>query len=174
LITSIVEDYRSQIEKENGNIKILYNKPKSNNLLIVEADRGRITQAISNLLSNAIKFSPREDGIVSITAKEENNDNDNNNNRQIIVSVKDNGEGIHPEILPRLFSKFATKSSKGTGLGLFITKSIIEAHGGTILAENILDRERGATFTFSLPLSKKQQQQQKQHSNMKKISNYQK
>jgi two-component system, OmpR family, sensor histidine kinase VicK len=175
LITSIVEDYRSQIEKENGNVKLLYNKPMSNNLLIVEADRGRITQAISNLLSNAIKFSPREDGIVSITAKEENNDNDNNNNQQIIVSVKDNGEGIDPNILPRLFSKFATKSSKGTGLGLFITKNIIEAHGGTISAENILDRERGATFTFSLPLSKKQQQQQqKQHSNMKKISNYQK
>jgi signal transduction histidine kinase len=160
----------------------LYNKPKSNNLLIVEADRVRIAQAISNLLSNAIKFSPREDGIVSITAKEEKNDNNNknkNNNQQIIVSVKDNGEGIHPEILPRLFSKFATKSSKGTGLGLFITKSIIEAHGGTISAENILDRERGATFTFTLPLSKKQQQhqeqqQQKQHSNIKKISNYQK
>ena len=184
LITSIVEDYRSQIEKENGNIKLLYNKPKSNNLLIVEADRGRIAQAISNLLSNAIKFSPRENGIVSITAKQEKNDDyDNNNktnNQKIIVSVKDNGEGIHPEIFPRLFMKFATKSSKGTGLGLFITKSIIEAHGGTISAENILDRERGATFTFTLPLSKKQQQQhqeqqqQKQHSNIKKINNYQK
>src|SRR5919106_1186967 len=178
LITSIVEDYRSQIEKENGNVKLLYNKAKSNNLLIVEADRGRIAQAISNLLSNAIKFSPRENGIVSITAKQEKNDDDNNNktnNQKIIVSVKDNGEGIHPEIFPRLFTKFATKSYKGTGLGLFITKSIIEAHGGTISAENILDRERGATFTFTLPLSKKQQQhqeqqQQKQHSNIKKIS----
>ena len=182
LITSIVEDYRSQIEKENGNVKLLYNKAKSNNLLTVEADRGRIAQAISNLLSNAIKFSPRENGIVSITAKQEKNDDDDNNktnNQKIIVSVKDNGEGIHPEIFPRLFTKFATKSSKGTGLGLFITKSIIEAHGGTISAENTLDRERGATFTFTLPLSKKQQQhqeqqQQKQHSNIKKISNYQK
>ena len=183
LITSVIEDYRSQIEKENGNVTLLYNKPKSNNLLIVEADRGRITQAISNLLSNAIKFSPREGGIVSITAKEENKDNDddnNNNNQQVIVSVKDNGEGIHPEIFPRLFTKFATKSSKGTGLGLFITKNIIEAHGGTIWAENILDSERGATFTFSLPLSKKQQQQnqeqhqRKQYSNLKKSGNYQK
>jgi two-component system, OmpR family, sensor histidine kinase VicK len=179
LITSIVEDYRSQIEKENGNVKLVYSKPKRNDFLIVEADRGRITQAISNLLSNAIKFTLNEDGIVSITAKEEKNDNDddddnnNNNNQKVIVSVKDNGEGIHPEIFPRLFMKFATKSSKGTGLGLFITKSIIEAHGGTIWAENILDGGRGATFTFSLPLSKKQQQKEQQ-SNREQSSSLQK
>jgi two-component system, OmpR family, sensor histidine kinase VicK len=173
LITSVVEDYRSQIEKENGNVKLLYNKPKRDDFLIVEADRERIIQAISNLLSNALKFTPREGGIVSITVKEKKNHNDINS-QQVIVSVTDNGEGIHPEIFPRLFSKFATKSSKGTGLGLFITKSIIEAHGGTIYAENILDGERGATFTFSLPLSKKQQQQQKeQHSNMEQISSHQ-
>jgi signal transduction histidine kinase len=61
------------------------------------------------------------------------------------------GAGIHPEILPRLFSKFATTSYKGTGLGLFICKSIIESHGGKIWAENNAD-VRGATFTFSLPL----------------------
>jgi two-component system, OmpR family, sensor histidine kinase VicK len=176
LITSIVEDYRSQIEKENGNVKLLYSKPKRNDFLVVEADRGRIAQVISNLLSNAIKFTLREDGIVSITAKEEKNDNDNNTNQKVIVSVKDNGEGIHPEIFPRLFMKFATKSAKGTGLGLFITKSIIEAHGGTIWAENILDGERGAVFTFSLPLSKKQQQHQQrneQQSNMEQISSNQ-
>jgi two-component system sensor histidine kinase VicK len=176
LITSIVEDYRSQIEKENGNVKLLYSKPNRNDFLVIEADRGRITQVISNLLSNAIKFTLREDGIVSITAKEEKNDNDNNTNQKVIVSVKDNGEGIHPEIFPRLFMKFATKSAKGTGLGLFITKSIIEAHGGTIWAENILDGERGAVFTFSLPLSKKQQQHQQrkeQQSNMEQISSNQ-
>ena len=175
LITSIVEDYRSQIEKENGNVKLLYSKAKDNNFLIVEADRGRITQAISNLLSNAIKFTLSEDGIVSITAKEEKNNN--NTNQKVVVSVKDNGEGIHPEIFPRLFMKFATKSSKGTGLGLFITKSIIEAHGGTIWAENILDGERGATFTFTLPLSKKQQQQQQKkekQSNMEQSRSLQK
>jgi two-component system, OmpR family, sensor histidine kinase VicK len=175
LITSIVEDYRSQIEKENGNVKLLYSKAKENDFLIVEADRGRITQAISNLLSNAIKFTLSEDGIVSITAKEEKNNN--NTNQKVVVSVKDNGEGIHPEIFPRLFMKFATKSSKGTGLGLFITKSIIEAHGGTIWAENILDGERGATFTFSLPLSKKQQQQQQKkekQSNMEQSRSLQK
>ena len=173
LITSVVEDHKSQIEKENYNVNLSYSKSEKNDFLMVEADRGRITQVISNLLSNALKFTPKEGGIVSITAKEKKNDN--YNNQQVIVSVTDNGEGIHPEIFPRLFMKFATKSSKGTGLGLFITKSIIEAHGGTIYAENISDGERGATFTFSLPLSKKQQQQQKeQHSNMQQISSHQK
>ena len=71
--------------------------------------------------------------------------------RQVIVSVKDSGAGIDPEILPRLFTKFVTKSDKGTGLGLFISKSIIESHGGKIWAENNSDG-KGAMFTFSLPI----------------------
>ena len=150
LITLIIEDHRSQIEKEKYNVNLSYSKSEKNDFLIVEADRGRITQVISNLLNNAIKFTPREGGIVSVTAKEKKNDNDINS-QQVIVSVKDNGEGIHPEILPRLFSKFTTKSFSGIGLGLFISKSIIEAHGGRIWAENNAD-EKGATFTFSLPI----------------------
>ena len=76
----------------------------------------------------------------------------NNNSKEVIVTVKDTGTGINPEILPRLFSKFVTKSQKGTGLGLFISKSIIEAHGGRIWAENNA-KGKGATFSFSLPLS---------------------
>lgn len=70
----------------------------------------------------------------------------------VVVSLKDDGPGIDPEIMPRLFTKFATKSDIGTGLGLFISKSIIEAHGGKIWAENNLDG-KGATFTFSLPVT---------------------
>ena len=150
LITLIIEDHRSQIEKEKYNVNLSYSKSEKNDFLIVEADRGRITQVISNLLNNANKFTPREGGIVSVTAKEKKNDNDINS-QQVIVSVKDNGEGIHPEISPRLFSKFTTKSFSGIGLGLFISKSIIEAHGGRIWAENNAD-EKGATFTFSLPI----------------------
>ena len=150
LITLIIEDHRSQIEKEKYNVNLSYSKSEKNDFLMVEADRGRITQVISNLLNNAIKFTPREGGIVSVIAKEEKNDNDINS-QQVIVSVKDNGEGIHPEILSRLFSKFTTKSFSGIGLGLFISKSIIEAHGGKIWAENNAD-EKGATFTFSLPI----------------------
>jgi two-component system sensor histidine kinase VicK len=86
-----------------------------------------------------------------------NSNDNNNNNNQVIVSVKDTGAGIDPEIQPRLFEKFATKSDKGTGLGLFICKSIIEAHGGRMWAENNNDTDgegtRGATFYFTLPLS---------------------
>jgi signal transduction histidine kinase len=105
-------------------------------------------------------------GIVSITTRkleEKDYSVDNPGLRteereQVMVSISDNGEGIHPEVLPRLFTKFATKSETGgTGLGLYITKSIIEAHGGRIWAQNNKDGT-GATFSFTLPLSKKQQQ----------------
>jgi signal transduction histidine kinase len=69
-----------------------------------------------------------------------------------VISVKDTGQGIDPEILPKLFTKFATKSQTGTGLGLFISKSIVESYGGKIWAENNKDT-KGATFSFSLPMS---------------------
>jgi signal transduction histidine kinase len=79
----------------------------------------------------------------------------NNNNEQVIVSIKDTGTGIDPEILPRLFTKFVTKSQTGgTGLGLFICKGIVEAHGGRMWAENNKDGEKGATFYFTLPLTR--------------------
>ena len=91
-------------------------------------------------------------GVVSITIRK-------GERGEIIVNISDNGEGIHPEILPRLFTKFATKSEAGgTGLGLYITKSIIETHGGRIWAGNNSDG-KGATFSFSLPLSKKKKEQ---------------
>jgi signal transduction histidine kinase len=147
LILDIVEDYRNQIEKDNSNINLdlLYNKPNVNGFLIVEADRERISQVISNLLSNAIKFT--KEGVISITAVEEKADN------EAVVKVEDTGQGIDSGILPRLFTKFATKSFTGTGLGLFISKSIIEAHGGRMWAENNADRN-GAKFAFTLPLRK--------------------
>jgi signal transduction histidine kinase len=130
--------------------------------IIVEADKGRIIQVISNILSNAIRFAKQGDINISIKRKGEiigsddgkcNNDNgDNNNKGEVIVSVKDNGQGIDPDILPRLFSKFAVTSNiGGTGLGLFISKNIIEAHGGRIWAENNANG-KGATFSFTLPI----------------------
>jgi signal transduction histidine kinase len=123
--------------------------------IFLEADKERISQVISNLLSNAIKFT--NEGSISIVSAKSNND-------MVIISVKDNGQGIAPEILPSLFSKFVSKSFEGTGLGLYISKSIVEAHGGKIWAENNLDN-KGATFTFTLPLNIRQvniQQQQQQ------------
>ena len=118
-------------------------KPKEE--VFVEADRERITQVISNLLNNAIKFT--EEGTISVSTEVKSN-----SKREVFVTIKDTGEGIHPEIESRLFSKFASKSFQGTGLGLFISKSIVEAHGGNIGGQNNSDG-KGATFTFSLPIS---------------------
>ena len=112
------------------------------------------------MLNNAFNFT--NEGSITVIVDERkkgNNNNNNNNNNEILVSIKDTGIGIHPEILPKLFTKFATKSSitGGTGLGLFISKKIIEMHGGKIWAttnNNEDDKEEGigSTFTFSLPI----------------------
>ena len=146
LLAYIVQDYVGYIEKENQNVKLFYNfKQDVNDPLPIDADEDRITQVISNLLNNAIKFtSKKREGVISVSAERKK--------EEVIVSIKDTGEGINPEILPRLFTKFATRSFSGTGLGLYISKSIVEAHGGKMWAENNPDGE-GATFTFTLPLS---------------------
>jgi signal transduction histidine kinase len=117
-------------------------------------------------LNNSVKFISQENeksddsfgyNISMIVEKTKSNSKDNKNNNdisnEIIISVKDNGTGIDSEIYPRLFTKFASKSFQGTGLGLYICKSIIEAHGGKIWAKNNKDG-KGATFSFSLPLDK--------------------
>ena len=126
--------------------------------IIIEADRTRLIQVISNLINNAIKFTKEEEGgTISIVVEKKKKDINNDNNtkeeeeQKVIVSIKDTGTGIDSEIFPRLFSKFASKSYKGTGLGLFISKSIIEDHGGKMWAENNADG-KGATFSFSLPI----------------------
>jgi two-component system, OmpR family, sensor histidine kinase VicK len=138
-----VQDYRNEIEKDD-NITLLYESKNDINLF-VKADRYRITQVISNLLNNATKFT--KEGAVSVTLEKKKEDNQ----QEVLVSVKDSGTGIHSDILPRLFSKFATKAEKGTGLGLFISRSIVEAHGGRIWGENNIDG-KGARFSFTLPL----------------------
>ena len=117
-------------------------KKASKTQLLVEADRERITQVFWNLLNNAIKFT--KDGTISISTKVTDG--------QVIVSVKDTGEGIDPKIRPRLFSKFTTGSSQGTGLGLYISKSVVETHGGRMWVEDNIDGRQGATFYFSLPV----------------------
>jgi two-component system sensor histidine kinase VicK len=156
LISDIIGDYtRSEIGKLKSNVKIRFEPHDKDSSIFVNVDRGRIAQIISNLISNALKFT--EEGSITV-AIDKKICKDNNN--QVIVSVKDTGAGIDPEILPRLFTKFATKSDVGTGLGLYISKSIIEAHGGKIWAENNnnnnnnLDEQtrRGSTFYFTLPL----------------------
>jgi signal transduction histidine kinase len=167
LISNIVEDYRNQIEKNDDDVRLFYEpKTTDSDSIIVEADRARMIQVISNLLSNALKFTKKEEeGSIYVTAEEE--ENHGSKRQEVVVSVKDTGKGIDPEIMPRLFTKFATKSETGTGLGLFICKSIIEVHGGRIWAENNNEgTKKGAIFSFSLPLNKKQQQQQHQQYTM--------
>ncbi|MFL6319153.1 MAG: ATP-binding protein [Nitrososphaeraceae archaeon] len=160
LISSIVEDYRNQIEKNNDNVELYHYKPENNDdSIIVEADRARLIQVISNLLDNAVKFTNKQyNKRGSIYVNVEKKNKNGNKKQEVIVAIKDNGTGIDPEIMPRLFTRFATKSETGTGLGLFISKSIIEVHSGRIWAENNTDGD-GATFTFSLPIGQQQHQQ---------------
>lgn len=153
VISSLIEEHKDRTK--NSNIELVNNN--DNNPIFVEADKDRIIQVLSNLLSNAIKFTDR--GKISINLFEKKNDDNNEEEngggrKEVIVSVTDTGSGINSEIFPRLFSKFASKSYQGTGLGLFICKSIIKAHGGRIWAENndvSEDKSGGATITFSLP-----------------------
>jgi two-component system, OmpR family, sensor histidine kinase VicK len=156
LIFDVLQDFRTQL-KDNPKIKLNY---KSDGDVWVIADKNRIMQVISNLLTNAIKFTKAGRIIVQLRKKSDKKKKkiaDSNN--QVIVSIKDEGPGIDPLIMPRLFTKFASKSEKGTGLGLFISKSIIEAYDGKIWAENNIDG-KGATFAFTLPIQKPHQQQQ--------------
>ena len=147
LISKALEDIKSQTNYKKS-IRLIYDDSKKefSSPLLVEADRGRLIQVISNLLSNAIKFT-KEEGTITVTIEKRSN----NNMDLLLVRVKDTGTGIDDDIMPRLFEKFVTRSEKGIGLGLFISKSIIEAHGGRIWAENNADG-KGATFTFTLPL----------------------
>ena len=199
VLSHVVDDYKNEINKNNPQISISYEpaiEPGNGGPLIV-ADKERVIQVVSNLINNAIKFTTQ--GTISVSAKiiRENEEMRTKNkdrrtpedhmigtdkeihrldNGQVFVSIKDTGSGIDSEIVPKLFSKFTTKSLKGTGLGLYISKSIVEAHGGKIWAENndscdgdylhsrndnedrrglkeSGNERRGATFNFTLPLN---------------------
>jgi two-component system sensor histidine kinase VicK len=139
-IRKVINEVNCQIHNSNE-LKIVFLERE--NPVYLEADKIRLYQIMANLLSNAIKFTKIGTICVSVDVKD--------NSNELVISVKDSGEGIHPAIIPRLFTKFATRSNMGTGLGLFISKSIIEAHGGRIWAENNADG-KGATFSVSLPL----------------------
>ncbi len=143
VLSNSIRDIQNQVSSGDigtKNIKIVYEPVH----IKISGDKERINQVVSNLLSNALKFT--DEGFIKIKIE--------NANDSVIISVEDTGSGIHPEIFPRLFCKFATKSDKGTGLGLYISKNIIDAHGGQIWAQNNSSGS-GATFFFSLPLGKK-------------------
>jgi signal transduction histidine kinase len=138
-IQDVINDVRGIIPHDKD-VRIRFESKVKKASVMIEGDGERIFEVISNLLDNAIKFTKKGEVIVVLDEKD----------GQAIVSVRDTGSGIAPEIYPNLFTKFTTKSEKGTGLGLFLAKNIVEAHGGEIWAENNSDG-RGATFTFTLP-----------------------
>lgn len=156
IIEDVVNDFRNEVDKDDirefnilTNINGASRRTEHENLLYdtsqLVGDKNRIVQILSNLLSNAVKFSSKGGNIT--ISKEINFDNNS-----VVISVEDRGSGIDPEIFPRLFSKFSTKSDHGTGLGLYICKNLVEVHGGRIWAQNNKDGP-GATFSFSLPMT---------------------
>lgn len=138
-------DFANQLNKgQKENVKLIMALDEGD--VLVVADKHRINQVINNLLNNALKFTKQ--GQVTLSTEKEKK-----YGKEAIVKIQDSGPGIDPDIMPRLFTKFATKSYSGTGLGLFISKSIVETHGGKMWAENNLDG-KGATFLFTLPIVK--------------------
>jgi signal transduction histidine kinase len=139
-LKDLISDVLQTIRDDKDKLKISY-EPKD---IFVDVDKDRIAQVISNLLSNAVKFT--NEGTISVITEEKKNPD------QVIVSIKYIGEGIEPGIISRPFTKFATRSFDGTGLGLFISRRIIETHGGQIWAGDNKCGIKGSTVSFSLPM----------------------
>ena len=154
LIPEVIKDFKNN--PNHKQIRFEYNNLVNKYTLF--ADKNRISQVLSNLIENSVKFIDGK-GMISVTVEKKEDDKSNhisietNTKEMIFVTVKDDGKGIDKEIMPKLFTKFVTKSFQGTGLGLYISKKIIEAHGGSLSADNNLDG-KGATLCFSLPLDK--------------------
>ena len=149
LLFSIVQNYYKEgtnSASSGKDVSVLYEPPNEN--IVVEADKERISQVVRNIIGNALEFT--SEGTVLVTLRKERQQE--NEGRQIaVVAVTDSGCGIDPAIVPRIFEKFVTRSDKGTGLGLFVSKSIIQAHEGRIWVQNNTEGEKGTTFCFTLP-----------------------
>jgi len=143
-IQNVIVDCKAFIE-DGQSVNIVFEDLTGKAQIMVNADKSRLFEVLSNLIRNAIKFT--EDGVITVKLEQKN--------EHVEVSVKDTGKGIDSDIFPNLFEKFTTKSEKGTGLGLYIAKSIVEAHGGKIWGQNNPEG-KGATFTFTLPMAKKE------------------
>ncbi|MGB7959676.1 MAG: HAMP domain-containing sensor histidine kinase [Nitrososphaeraceae archaeon] len=149
LLFNIVQDYCQQGKNSTSSgegMAILYEPPDEN--IVVEADKERISQVMRNIIGNALEFT--NEGIVSVTLRRERQ-HEKEGKQIAVVTVRDTGCGVDPAIMSRVFEKFVTKSEKGTGLGLFVSKSIVQAHEGRIWVQNNTEGEKGATFYFTLP-----------------------
>jgi signal transduction histidine kinase len=156
IIQNTIDEYKNELLIKNINIEFSMSDD-----FVIYADKSRIGQVVSNLINNSIKFIHKEkDGDISITVEKratyenysESESGCSSSNHMVVITIKDNGIGIEEENLQRLFTKFTTTSFQGMGLGLYISKNIVEAHGGRIWAENNKHGEQGVTFGFSLPL----------------------
>jgi signal transduction histidine kinase len=141
IIADAIKDARLRSQMESENVEMTYFADD----IFVRGDRAKISQVVSNLLTNAIKFT--RNGTITVSTQRDVGSN------TAVVTVKDTGTGIDAEVLPKIFERFVTKSEHGTGIGLYISKKIVEAHGGRIWGENRSDGVKGATFGFTLPLS---------------------
>lgn len=141
ILESSIEDVKRRYSGERPDVKIILDRRYGNQDINLFCDQNKISQALMNLIDNAMKFTTEGEIIVVVKV----------NDAELLVSVQDFGPGVDPEIKPRLFEKFVTKSTNGTGLGLYLCRRIIEAHGGRIWHEDSL-HERGATFSFVLPI----------------------
>ncbi|MGA9170406.1 MAG: HAMP domain-containing sensor histidine kinase, partial [Nitrososphaeraceae archaeon] len=167
-INEKLRDIINDIKSKENEVEIIFAEPNVDPV-IVDADRIRIDEVISNLLTNAVEstknsirgnsaYDQGRNAITVFTAMKSNQEYNNKDNisskkeGEFVINIRDRGTGIDPEIQEKLFTIFVTKSETGSGLGLFISKGIVEAHGGKIWAENNADG-KGATFSFSLPIS---------------------
>jgi len=142
-IANVIKDLVAQTSMESRKqIPIVFDPMEK---IMIFADKARVLQVFANLINNAMTFT-QNGNIINIKAMK------NVNTDEAIVTITDRGTGLDPKILPHIFSKFKTSSDKGTGLGLYISKNIIEAHGGRIDAQNNTDG-KGATFTVTLPIA---------------------
>ncbi|HET6799643.1 MAG TPA: HAMP domain-containing sensor histidine kinase [Nitrososphaeraceae archaeon] len=141
MVMSVISEYGTHAKKNSVEMRLV-----SKGDFIIEGDKERLAQVLSNLVSNAYKFT--KEGKIDILLQKLQD------GKEVILSVKDTGSGIDSDIMPRLFTKFATRSDAGTGLGLYISKNVVETHGGKIWAENN-SNGKGATFSFTLPLTQK-------------------
>jgi two-component system, OmpR family, sensor histidine kinase VicK len=146
LLSRVVREQELSLRGRRANI--VYEPGEEEEQAMVEADEERLAQVLSNLLSNALEFT--EEGTISVKLVKQE---DASGSRRVTVEIRDTGRGIDPAIVPVLFSKFASKSRTGSGLGLYIAKGIVQAHGGTIWGQNNEDG-KGATFGFTLPSTK--------------------
>ena len=150
LIKNTIQDFTTSSEKKEENVFIdfdYHDETKSKEVLdrsiLIEGDRARISQVLLNLLNNARKFTEGGKIIVTVLMKKDT--------KEVIVSISDRGQGINSEVMSHLFEKFISRSDSGTGLGLYISKNIIEAHRGKIWASNN-PNGIGSTFSFSIPV----------------------